>query len=35
MFDDLYLFLEFAIPLEQLKLFHNSVADGVFLTNKD
>lgn len=28
-------FLEYAIPLEQLKLFHGCVADGVFLTNKD
>lgn len=35
MFDDLYLFLEYEIPLEQLELFHGSVADGDFLTNTD
>lgn len=35
MSDDLYLVLEYAIPLEQLKVFHGSVADWVFLTNKD
>lgn len=33
MFDDLYLFLEYAIPLEQLELLHGPIADGIFLAN--
>lgn len=33
MFDNLYLFSEYAITLKQLKLLHGSIADGVFLAN--